>query len=54
MLRQHVADLLGLNLVTYTSAQMTYDLRRLAAKGIIWRIPGSYRCQVTSYGYRVA
>jgi hypothetical protein len=53
-LRHQVADLLGLNLATYRSAQMTYDLRRLAAKGLIWRVPHSYRYRVTPYGYRVA
>jgi hypothetical protein len=38
----------------YTSAQMSYDLRRLSAKGIVWRIPHSYRYQVTPYGHKVA
>jgi hypothetical protein len=50
-LRQHLADLLGRE---YTSAQMSYDLRRLSAKGIIWRIPHSYRYQVTTYGHKAA
>ena len=50
-LRQHMADLLGQE---YTSAQMSYDLRRLSAKGIIWRLPHSYRYQVTTYGHKVA
>jgi hypothetical protein len=40
-LRKHVADLLGRDLTTYTSAQMTYDLRRLKFKGLIWRIPNT-------------
>jgi hypothetical protein len=50
-LRQHMADLLGRD---YTSAQMSYDLRRVGAKGIIWRIPHSYRYQVTTYGHKAA
>jgi hypothetical protein len=50
-LRQHLADLLGQE---YSSAQMSYDLRRLRAKGIIWRMPHSYRYQVTTYGHKVA
>jgi hypothetical protein len=50
-LRQQVADLLG---TTYTPAQMSYDLRRLGAKGIIWRVPHSYRYQETTYGHKVA
>jgi hypothetical protein len=53
-LRSQVADLLGLNLDCYTSAQMSYDLRRLRLKGIIWRIPDSYRYQLTTYGRQVA
>jgi hypothetical protein len=50
-LRQYVADLLGRE---YTSAQMSYDLRRLAAKGIVWRVPHTYRYRVTTYGHKVA
>jgi len=33
---------------------MSYDLRRLRLKGIIWRIPDSYRYQLTTYGRKVA
>ena len=50
-LRQHMADLLGRD---YTSAQMSYDLRRLGGKGILWRIPHTYRYQVTTYGHKAA
>jgi hypothetical protein len=50
-LRQHLADLRGQD---YTSARMSYDLRRLTAKGILWRMPHSYRYQVTTYGHKVA
>lgn len=53
-LRQQVADLLGTDQATYGSAQMSYDLRRLRLKGIIWRIPNSYRYQLTTYGRKVA
>lgn len=33
---------------------MSYDLHRLRLKGIIWRIPNSYRYQLTTYGPKVA
>ena len=51
-LRQHVADLLAEE--TYTTRQMSYDLRRLRLKGFIYRIPHSYRYQLTTYGLKVA
>ena len=53
-LRTQVADLLGLDPDRYTTAQMSYDLRRLRLKGILWRIPSSYRYQLTTYGRQVA
>jgi hypothetical protein len=53
-LRQHVADLLGVSLTAYTSNQMTYDLRRLRLKGLIYRPPGANRYFVTPYGWKVA
>jgi len=53
-LRQHVAAYLGLDLSAYTPGQMTYDLRRLRLKGILWRVPKTHRYLVTPYGYRVA
>jgi len=53
-LRTLVIDLLALDPAHYTSAQMSYDLRRLRLKGIIWRIPDSYRYQLTTYGRKVA
>jgi hypothetical protein len=52
-LRQQVADLLGSE-PSYGPTQMSYDLRRLRLKGIIWRIPNSYRYQLTTYGRKVA
>jgi len=53
-LRQQVADLLGPDHAPYGPAQMSYDLRRLRLKGIIWRIPNTYRYQLTTYGRKVA
>lgn len=53
-LRQQVADLLGLDSDSYSAAQMSYDLRRLRLKGILWRIPNTYRYQLTTYGRQVA
>jgi hypothetical protein len=38
----------------YTTAQMTYDLRRLRLKGLIHRIPKTHRYTATSYGLKVA
>ena len=49
-LRKQMAGLLGVTLPDYTSGQMTYDLRRLRLKGLIWRVPHSHRYRVTSYG----
>jgi hypothetical protein len=50
-LRALVGDLLG---TTYTSAQMTYDLRRLRLQGLIARIPRSNAYFLTPQGIRVA
>jgi hypothetical protein len=38
----------------YTSRQATYDLRRLKRKGLIVRLPGRHRYQLTALGRRVA
>ena len=38
----------------YSSRQATYDLRRLRRKGLITRLPGSLRYQLTPLGRRVA
>jgi hypothetical protein len=46
-----VADLLG---SPYSTHQLTYDLRRLRLKGMIWRIPHSHRYRITPYGCKVA
>jgi hypothetical protein len=53
-LRQHVADLMGVRVAEYTSNQMTYDLRRLRLKGLIYRPPRTNRYFVTPYGWKVA
>ena len=53
-LREHLAPLLGLELSALTPGRMTYDLRRLRLHGLIERIPGSHRYQVTEFGLRVA
>jgi len=45
-LRQQIADLLEPDQATYRAAQMSYDLRRLRLKGLIWRVPNSYRYQL--------
>lgn len=49
-LRALVAGLLG---TTYTSAQMTYDLRRLRLHGLITRVPRSNTYMLTPGGLRV-
>jgi hypothetical protein len=53
-IRARVAALLGLTLDQYTPSKMTYDLRRLADKGLIKRVPRTNRYRVTSYGVRAA
>ena len=53
-LRQLVADLLGVTASEYTTSQMTYDLRRLRLKGMIFRPPRTNRYFVTPYGWKVA
>jgi hypothetical protein len=53
-LRGLVADLLGITTEQYTASQMTYDLRRLRLKGLIFRPPRTNRYFVTPYGWKVA
>jgi hypothetical protein len=50
-LRPRVEALLGR---PYSSAQMTYDLRRLRLKGVIHRLPKTHRYTATTYGLKVA
>src|SRR5215472_8563091 len=42
-LRRHVGDLLGADPGFYSAAQMTYDLRRLRLKGLIYRPPRGWK-----------
>jgi hypothetical protein len=53
-LRPLVADLQGVGHDQYTTGQLTYDLRRLRLKGIIWRVPHTQRYLLTPYGRKVA
>ena len=53
-LRTCLAPLLGLDPEAMTSGQITYDLRRLRIHGLIERIPGTFRYQVTVTGIRQA
>lgn len=53
-LRNCLAPLLGLTPEAMTSGQLTYDLRRLRIHGLIQRIPGTFRYQVTAVGIRQA
>jgi hypothetical protein len=46
-----VADLLGTD---YSTHQLSYDLRRLRLKGMLWRVPNSHRYLITPYGCKVA
>lgn len=53
-LRALVIDLLGVTAQQYTTSQMTYDLRRLRLKGLIFRPPNTHRYFLTPYGWKVA
>jgi len=53
-LRSLVTHLLGVTTEQYTASQMTYDLRRLRLKGLIFRPPRTNRYFVTPYGWKVA
>lgn len=53
-LRPVVAQLLGGAAPAYTARQMGYDLRRLARKGLVRRVPGKLCYTVTPFGRRVA
>jgi hypothetical protein len=49
-LRPIMAQLLGTPAETITPGKMTYDLRRLRMHGLIERVPGTFRYQVTDAG----
>ena len=53
-LRHLVADLPGVAINEYTGAEMTYDLRRLRLKGLIFRPPRTHRHFVARHGWKVA
>lgn len=53
-LRAHLEPLLGHHPGTISRGQATYDLRRLRHHGLIERIPGSHRYQVTDTGHTEA
>ncbi len=53
-LRPVVAQLLGAAPDAYSTAQMTYDLRRLRLKGLIERVDHSHRYRLTALGLKVA
>ncbi|MFD0507848.1 hypothetical protein ACFQ0G_43970 [Streptomyces chiangmaiensis] len=53
-LRVLLAPLLGKPPETITAGQMSYDLRRLRAHGIIQRIPRTHRYQLTPTGHEQA
>jgi len=53
-LRQQVADLLGDDAGRVHAHQMTYDLRRLRLKGLIYRPRKPNRYFVTPFGWKVA
>ncbi|MGH3943833.1 MAG: hypothetical protein ACRDSI_02095, partial [Pseudonocardiaceae bacterium] len=49
-LRRLLADLLGKHPHEITAGQISYDLRRLRAHGLIARIPGTHRYQTSDTG----
>jgi hypothetical protein len=52
-LRTIVAQCLQVEPRSYSSAQMSYDLRRLRLKGLVERIPHSHRYTLTELGLKV-
>jgi hypothetical protein len=49
-LRGLLAELLGLAPTGLSAGQVSYDLRRLRAHGLIARVPGSHRYRVSDTG----
>ena len=49
-----MADLPGVATEQYRASQITYDLRRLRLKGLIFRPPRTNRYFITPYGWKVA
>jgi hypothetical protein len=52
-LRLAVGQLMGESPQPYSPGRMTYDLRRLRLHGIITKIPGTHRYEVTDDGIRI-
>jgi hypothetical protein len=53
-LREDLAPLLGLDPSALSPGRMTYDLRRLRLHGLIERLPGTHRYQLTPDGLKTA
>jgi hypothetical protein len=53
-LREQLPALLGIEPGRMTPGRMSYDLRRMRLRGLIERLPGTHRYQVTAAGLRVA
>jgi len=53
-LRAHLAPLLGLPAETMTPGQLSYDLRRLRHHGLVERITGTHRYNITDHGLHMA
>jgi hypothetical protein len=53
-LRALTGELRRLDPGAVTTGQITYDLRRLKHRGLIIRIPGTHRYQVTDHGLDTA
>ena len=49
-----IAERLGVKAEEYTTSQMTYDLRRLRLKGMIYRPPQTHRYFLPPYGWKIA
>jgi len=53
-LREHLAPLTGETPASWTQGRLTYQLRRLRLHGLITRVKGTHRYEVTDRGLRVA
>jgi hypothetical protein len=53
-LRAHLAPLLGIPAEIMTAGQLSYDLRRLRHHGLVERITGTHRYNVTDHGMHLA
>ena len=49
-----MAQFLNVSPEAYTSAQMSYDLRRLRLKGLVVRLPKSHTYRLTELGSKIA